>query len=53
MKKLLMLVCAFFLAACGASHRGAYNDLIGAGLPKTHPDALVQRTIILLHPESG
>ena len=53
------MLCILMLAACGGGHGAGSakhetgGDLIGAGMPKTQPDKLLQRRIILLQPESG
>lgn len=57
MRKFTALLFILILAACGGHSGGAKHaqggDLIGIGMPKTQPDHLAQRRIILLHPESG
>jgi len=53
MKKLLLLLMCLCLAACGGSSGPSHHELIGTGMPKTRPDPLLMRSIVLLHPESG
>jgi uncharacterized protein YcbK (DUF882 family) len=55
MKKTLALLCVLVLAGCGGMGGGAgqKGDLIGIGMPKTRPDPVAARRIVLLQPESG
>ncbi len=52
--KNLVIFFVLLMAACsgGGGHHSSH-ELIGTGMPKTHPDPLQQRSIVLLHPESG
>src|ERR1700722_7122627 len=52
MKKALLVLMIICLAACGSttSHTKTVSSY---GLPKTKPDPLAERRIVLLHPESG
>jgi uncharacterized protein YcbK (DUF882 family) len=55
MKKVFAILCILLSAGCVGSTggTGAKGDLIGIGMPKTHPDPLAARRIVLLQPESG
>ncbi len=50
LKQLLVALIVILLAACGGAR---HADLIGTGLPKTAPDPIAERHIVLLQPESG
>lgn len=54
-RKLLVLIVAAVLVACGGGGESMSGGKLvsGRGLPKTHPDRLAERHIVLLHPESG
>jgi len=53
-KKLCALFFVFLVSACGGgSGHHPSGDLVGAGMPKTRPDPVVQRRIVFLQPESG
>lgn len=54
MKKLSAILCLFFIMSCaGNTGHAPRGDLIGRGMPKTRPDALSERLISFVHPESG
>jgi uncharacterized protein YcbK (DUF882 family) len=53
MKALVLLTAVLALAACGGYHAVGGRTVSSYGLPKTHPDALPEKRIALLHPESG
>jgi uncharacterized protein YcbK (DUF882 family) len=54
MRKFLTVFLIVCLTACGSGtvHNGK-APLSSYGLPKTKPDALAERRIVMLHPESG
>jgi uncharacterized protein YcbK (DUF882 family) len=55
-RNFLFLLIVFSLAACGGGggHSSGGNTFSAAyNLPKTHPDAVAEKRIVLLHPESG
>lgn len=48
------LCCLLFVVLSGCTSSHATDKFISTyGMPKTHPDAVPARTIVLLHPESG
>jgi uncharacterized protein YcbK (DUF882 family) len=49
--KLFLFACVLLLAACSSSSHG-HRDQIGTGLAKAKADPLVQRSIVMEHPES-
>jgi uncharacterized protein YcbK (DUF882 family) len=53
-KKFLCAILIAGLAACGGGFSSGGSKTVSSyGLPKTHPDALLERHIVFLHPESG
>lgn len=52
MKRYLVFFCLVLLAGCGGGSGSSHRELIGQGMPKTRPDSLAFRSIILLQPES-
>jgi len=53
-RKFLFLLLVFGLTACGGTSPISSGKTVSSyGLPKTHPDAIPERHIVLLHPESG
>jgi uncharacterized protein YcbK (DUF882 family) len=51
-RRFSLLLLVLGLAACGGVAPGG-KTVSSYGLPKTHPDPLLERHIVLLHPESG
>ena len=51
MKNFLLLLCLLVVAGCGGPASKA--DLIGTGMPKTRPDPLAERHIVLLYAHSN
>jgi uncharacterized protein YcbK (DUF882 family) len=50
---LYLLLLVFGLSACGGGAATGGKTVSSYGLPKTRPDALPERHIVLLHPDSG
>jgi uncharacterized protein YcbK (DUF882 family) len=52
-RRFLIALLTLALAACGGGAATGGKPVSSYGLPKTHPDPLPERHIVLLHPESG
>jgi uncharacterized protein YcbK (DUF882 family) len=54
-QRILPFLLLFMLAACvtGSGSSSGGHLVSGAGLPKTRPDPLAERRIVMLQPESG
>jgi uncharacterized protein YcbK (DUF882 family) len=54
MKKYLVVFFILLVSACaGNSHAAGGNQWLATGAPKTHPDPIPSRSIVLSQPESG